>query len=338
MRCSKLYPKDFLGASSEALRQDVAPPEWHVYTDTPGSAVCYENGIVGFDNTNVIVHARSRRAQIPEHVGPLSILFSVNGSQIFEIDKARYALDDNVYLVHNLQQSVSGSIESETEVDSFTIGFWPGFAEDALRSLVTPADRLLDEPRASKRQPVHFFTRTYPHDRLVSPLLFTLYHAMGQPWITHSWLEEQNHRLVERLLLAHREIGREIEQLPAARPSTRVETYQRLHRARDFMRASLHEPIDLAQIAEVAWFSPHHFLRQFKLAFHETPHQYLTRLRLQRAQWLLLKTDMPVTDVCLDVGFESLGSFSWLFRRKFGVSPEKFRLRERAAPSWSLAA
>lgn len=326
------------GASSDARRQNIAPPDWHVYTDTPGSVLCYENGIVGFDNTNVLVHTRSRNAQIAEHPGPLSILFSVNGVQTFEIDKARYAVDDSVYLVHNLRQSVSGAINSETEVDSLTIGFWPGFAEDALRSLVLPADRLLDEPRAPRCQPVHFFTRTYPHDRLVSPLLFTLYRALGQPWVTHGWLEEQNHRLIERLLLVHREIGREIEQLPAARASTRVEIYQRLHRARDFMRASLHEPIDLEQIAKVAWFSPHHFLRQFKLAFHETPHQYLTRLRLQRAQWLLIKTDMPVTDVCLEVGFESLGSFSWLFRRKFGVSPEQYRLRERAAAVMSVAA
>ena len=124
MRCSKLYTDDFLGATSGALRQDVVPPDWHVYTDTPGSAVCYENGIVGFDRTNVIVHARSRRAQIPEHVGPLSILFAVNGRQTFEIDKARYVIDDNAYLVHNLRQSVSGSVDSETEVDSFTIGFW----------------------------------------------------------------------------------------------------------------------------------------------------------------------------------------------------------------------
>src|SRR5438477_467895 len=84
----------------------------------------------------------------------------------------------------------------------------------------------------------HVFTRTYPHDRLVSPLLFTIHHAMGQPWITHGWLEEQNHRLIERLPLVHREIGQEIERLPAVRASTRVEIYQRLHRARDFMRAS----------------------------------------------------------------------------------------------------
>src|SRR5579871_2332699 len=185
---------------SSARRDDFAEPGLRVYTDTPGSTICYENGIVGFDRTNVIVHSRTRNARIPAHVGPLSILFSVNGSQTFEIDNARYTVDDNVYLVHNLLQTVSGTIDSETEVDSFTIGFWPGFAEEALGSLVTPADRLLDEPRASRRQPVHFFTRTYPHDKLVSPLLFSIYRAMGQPWVTHGWLEEQNHRLIERLL------------------------------------------------------------------------------------------------------------------------------------------
>jgi transcriptional regulator GlxA family with amidase domain len=75
--------------------------------------------------------------------------------------------------------------------------------------------------------------------------------------------------------------------------------------------------------------APHHFLRTFKLAFHQTPHQYLTHLRLERAQSLLRHTDTPVTDICMDVGFESLGSFSWLFRRECGQSPSAFRSSHR---------
>ena len=63
--------------------------------------------------------------------------------------------------------------------------------------------------------------------------------------------------------------------------------------------------------------------------FHETPHQYLTRRRIERAQDLLLQSDMTVTNICLDVGFESLGSFSTLFRRHLGISPERYRTQNR---------
>ncbi len=75
----------------------------------------------------------------------------------------------------------------------------------------------------------------------------------------------------------------------------------------------------------MAWFAPHHFLRLFKQTFGETPHRYLTRRRLERAQHLLAKTDLSVNDICTESGFQSVGSFSWLFRRHLGMSPNTFR-------------
>ena len=72
----------------------------------------------------------------------------------------------------------------------------------------------------------------------------------------------------------------------------------------------------------------------FKLAFHQTPIQFLQECRLAAARRLLVATDEPVTSICLAVGFESLGSFSWLFRKRFGLSPRQFRLQrgERGNP------
>jgi AraC family transcriptional regulator len=123
----------------------------------------------------------------------------------------------------------------------------------------------------------------------------------------------------------YRRIGKEIESLPLVRGKTRRELYCRLHRARDFMEVNLHRPISIAQIAEVACLSPHYFLRMYRQAFQETPHQYLTRRRLETAKGLLLKSDSSITQICLSVGFESLGAFRWLFRKRFGVSPERYR-------------
>jgi hypothetical protein len=79
-----------------------------------------------------------------------------------------------------------------------------------------------------------------------------------------------------------------------------------------------------------ARLSPWHLLRAFRQTFGETPHNFLTRLRLERAQQLLTVTSRPVTEICFDVGFTSLGSFSSLFRRKVGLSPAEFRRLVRA--------
>jgi AraC-like DNA-binding protein len=76
--------------------------------------------------------------------------------------------------------------------------------------------------------------------------------------------------------------------------------------------------------------SPHHFIRRFEAVFGETPHQYRTRARLDRAKNLLALSDYSVTDVCMEVGFTSLGSFSDLFARRVGAAPSAYRKQVRS--------
>jgi AraC-like DNA-binding protein len=103
-----------------------------------------------------------------------------------------------------------------------------------------------------------------------------------------------------------------------------------LCRARDLIRDCFTEPITLVDCADEAGLSPWHLLRSFRGAFGETPKQFLTRLRLEQAQHLLTVTDRPVTEVCFDVGFSSLGTFSTLFKRAVGCPPTEYRRRVRA--------
>ena len=299
------------------------------YIDKPNSLLFMEDGIVRFEGTNVVVHTRENGEAYREHLGPLSVTFAAGGRRVCLVDGRRMAVDDDSYLISNLGQQVSGTPECDPNSETFLVGFWPGFAEEILRSLVTTADCLLDNVKFGCLQPVEFFPQIYPHDELVSPILDQLRCAIHLGGITRGWLEEWNHRLLERMLQAHRQVVQDIATLPGVRASTRAEYYQRLNRARDFMEAHLDSALDLRQISAEAWLSPHHFLRLFKQVYKETPHQYLTRRRIERAQRLLLQSDQPVTDVCYAVGFESLGSFSWLFRKRVGLSPEQYRKESR---------
>lgn len=110
---------------------------------------------------------------------------------------------------------------------------------------------------------------------------------------------------------------------------------RRLLRARDAMDRTYAQPLDVAAIARFAQFSQAHFIRTFKETFAETPHRYLQRRRVERAMFLLRETDRDVTDICLDVGFISLGTFSRTFREIVGESPTEHRLRGavRAVPT-----
>lgn len=100
---------------------------------------------------------------------------------------------------------------------------------------------------------------------------------------------------------------------------------RRLLRARDAMDRAYAEPLDVRRVAAVAHMSPAHFIRTFRGTFGETPHRYLQRRRVERAMFLLRETDRSVTDVCLDVGFSSVGTFSRTFHEVVGQTPSEYR-------------
>jgi AraC-like DNA-binding protein len=102
---------------------------------------------------------------------------------------------------------------------------------------------------------------------------------------------------------------------------------RRMLRTRDTMDRAFAEPLDLPALARIAHVSPAHFSRQFRATFGETPHRYLQRRRVERAMELLRETDRPVTDICFDAGFNSLGTFSRTFRAVVGESPSRYRAR-----------
>lgn len=100
---------------------------------------------------------------------------------------------------------------------------------------------------------------------------------------------------------------------------------RQLLRARDAMDRDFALPLDIPELAGTANVSPAHFIREFKATFGETPHRYLQRRRVERAMYLLRTTDRSVTDVCMEVGFSSLGTFSRQFTEIIGESPTTYR-------------
>ena len=105
------------------------------------------------------------------------------------------------------------------------------------------------------------------------------------------------------------------------------ELNRRLLRARDLMDRTYAQPLDVAALAAAANMSQAHFTRSFRATFGETPHRYLQRRRVERAMYLLRSTDRDVTDICLDVGFGSLGTFSRTFSEIVGEPPSAYRRR-----------
>jgi AraC-like DNA-binding protein len=104
-----------------------------------------------------------------------------------------------------------------------------------------------------------------------------------------------------------------------------------LRRARDLMDREYASRLDVATLARAALMSRAHFSRQFRTAYGETPYSYLMTRRIERAQALLRRGDMSVTEACLAVGCTSLGSFSARFTQLVGETPTRYRARDHSA-------
>jgi AraC-like DNA-binding protein len=103
-------------------------------------------------------------------------------------------------------------------------------------------------------------------------------------------------------------------------------------RARDAMDRAYAQPLDIPALAAIACVAEAHFIRTFGATFGETPHRYLQRRRVERSMFLLRETDRSITDICLDVGFSSLGTFSRTFHDIVGLSPSDYRAQVSFRP------
>lgn len=260
----------------------------------------------------------------------LSIKTMANGHALYTIEGAKFAVDDSHYLILNTHQDYTIEISSPTIVESYCIFFPYGWVEDVARGAGCSDQALLDRTYSDAGGQVKFFEQLHPHDLTVSAWMWRMRERLSDNGVSGGWLEEQLRGLLLAMLHVQQGVYRQIEQIPAARASTREELYRRLYLARDYMHASLDSAISLEDIAAHALLSPYHFLRAFKRLFGQTPHAYLTQKRLERACFLLSRTTLPITEICFSVGFESLGSFSALFHRQIGLTPRAYRQAGRA--------
>jgi AraC-like DNA-binding protein len=275
--------------------------------------------------TNAVLWGRgSRGHHVQAYAGPLSLKAVLRGRGVWETDEGRHALDERSWLVLNEAQPHSLTIESGRPVETFCIFFARGYVPRVKAALVRTEAALADEPSAVV--PHTFREVEHRHGSSLTEALLALRAALQA--------DEDGLILEERLLALTRSlVGSEVDldhaaaRLPAVRPSTREEVLRRLLRARSHAEDALGETLSLDRLAREAAMSPFHFHRAFARAFGETPAAFVRRRRLERARQALLTTDRPVTDVCLDAGFSSLGSFSTLFRAYFGLSPSEARRR-----------
>jgi len=273
---------------------------------------------------NAVLTGTNNRYFVPEFEGCLSIKTVVRGSALWEAGGRIFKVHENCYLTLNDRQRYTLTIDSLQNATTFCLFFERGFVEDVFRATTTPAAALLDAPEPGRQFSLPFAEKLGPgDDRLMALVRDMNARIANGPMMRGEW-DERFLRIGVSLIWEHQDAAAAVARVPAARAATRSELYRRLLRGRDFLLSSLDARVRLKEAAREACLSPYHFHRAFRQVFGETPHGFLLRQRLGRAASLLARRDLSVTDICLETGFESLPSFSALFRRRFGVAPRDF--------------
>jgi AraC-like DNA-binding protein len=270
---------------------------------------------------------RARRYTVSDFETTLSVKSVTRGCASYRTREGRFRVEADTFLILNEGQQYSLEIEAGSDTETVCPFFQPGFLRHVAHSLDCEPARQLDDPAADGPEQ-GFFERLYPKANCrAAARLAELASGLRSLAASRPWLEDRLYSFAGDLLTLRTGVRREVEAFPGSRLSTREEMYRRLHRARDYIDSCFADKLSVESVARIACLSPYHFHRTFRLAFGETPMRHLQERRLRAACRLLAATDRSVTEICLEVGFDSLGTFSWLFRRRFGESPREFRSR-----------
>jgi AraC family transcriptional regulator len=279
---------------------------------------------------NVVMNASETDAEYYPYEQRLSVKAAWRGEERYFVDNRTLTVDDDNYLILNDRRTYASSIRSVRPVDSFSIFFRPGFAEEVLGGMLTPQDRVLERGGETQRRSVEFSEHLRPHDRIVTPVLRYIAFHVEQGVEDEAWYEEQLSFLLERMLSSHRLTTQAVQSLSASRSGKRQELYRRLSWGRDFIHGNYQRPITIDDMARAACLSKYHFIRLFHALEGVTPYRYLQQKRVAAAQRLLSTTQLTHVEIAEQVGFDHRSTMFRQMRRITGRSARQWRAQTLA--------
>lgn len=253
----------------------------------------------------------------------LHIVFA--GEADYLIEKRHVTLVPGSFIFLNPDTCYSQRIDSATEVDVMTIFFEPDFIRKFEQSTLFAEYLSPDFVEKMKQRPARLLESIYSLAGNIKFNVLQLIRYMEDEAYSPLLNDYLNHTLLDYYDLYESEIVKREASLQFLNGSTKTEILKRLSVARDYMISNYKKRIQLDEIAQAACLSVNHLLRTFKQAYQQSPHQFLTRIRLQQAKYLLKNTNYPVGEIVDIVGFECPSSFIRLFRNSFNMTPGQYR-------------
>jgi len=274
---------------------------------------------------NVVVFAETGGQYFyPEHKTPYLLVSNFVNKGKYAINKKQIEVSDKHFYLLNADDDLEIRFLKAVPLKTLLILFEDEFIKGCFSYAASSTEQLLEQPskvlNAGPELPNVPFAFNKNIQKITSQVV--------QSARSQAAVDELLFELMMNFVVLNKETSKQIKRVDAVKKSTREELYRRLFLAKEFMHDNAFENLTVSQVAGEVCLDKFHFLRNFKNVFHTTPHQYLTEIKLQQAHQLLKSQGVSVTDACYIIGFDSVGSFSNLFKKRFGMSPSTIAREE----------
>jgi len=269
----------------------------------------------------------SKPYECAEHPAGIGLLMTGKGKCNYYVNGAKNQLDNNkVFFINRGSNLAIRTIEGESA--PVLLFFNSRLPDLVLYSLEFGDEVMLEKPFDNLPYDFSYLERIHADDHLHQTILSLI--ELGASCSSFASLQADMtiRNLFEETLLKNQDAYKRSQNIQAVKSSTRLEIFKRVASAKDWMEQHYQTDISLEDISSTAAMNSQHFLRMFKQVYMITPHQYLIDLKLKKAKELLETTRIPISNVCQTIGFESVFSFSVLFKNRFGTAPSYFRKGE----------
>jgi len=263
----------------------------------------YATNEVASFRQHTLFTTRLSKLGLPSHQSNFGLIATLYGAMNVKINGLTKTLDDTNFIVVNRGSSISIAVDGQCQ--PFLLYFMNGVGDDW-----NITERVYDAT-PSLRERIR--TLASLADSCSSFI------SMQSDAIIRSTLAE--------IVSLNHVSTRQSMQLDVRKKTTREDNFKKLATARDWIENNFSRSLSLSQLAQMASMNDQHFLRLFKKLYHKTPHQYLIDRRIRAAQELLGTKDLSVQEICSAIGWESLATFSHLFKQRTGATPGEYRSR-----------
>jgi AraC family transcriptional regulator len=255
-----------------------------------------------------------------------TIRFVFGGHEMCTIGRRRLSIHSDSFIVLNKGTRFNSNTETSSPVNIFTIEFDESFLRDFNRIWIHENDAFNNDAVEGNHLNHDLAETIYPFRGGMRLVVNQLKEHLDKGGEDDGLINEYvNCCLVSYYQIYNEEIFQKATRLNFLHYNTRMEILRRLGLAKEYLYANYSGSVNLESLADHSCLSVNHLLRTFKLAYNQSPHQFLIQLRLHRAQLLLTKTEYPVYEIVNMVGFKCTSSFIRLFRTRYKTTPLKYR-------------